>query len=130
MSTVRDPKLLNATFARLVNESDLDALVALYEPDAVHVNDRSPTPERGSEEIARALKALCSLPGRMESRNNFCLVIGELALLRADWRIIGRGDAILAEGSSMEIARRQPDGSWRMVADHATGASLPRISSD
>ncbi|AOY94962.1 hypothetical protein BKK79_24255 [Cupriavidus sp. USMAA2-4] len=36
--------------------------------------------------------------------------------------------ALALAGSSAEIVRRQPDGSWRYVVDHATGASLPRVA--
>jgi len=125
MVKVMHPSDLNATFARLFNARDLAGLLALYEPEAAHLNAQTSDVDTGLPAIEAALRALLAMPGRMASTNNFCIVAGELALLRADWSIDDAGRT-LAAGSSAEIARRQGDGSWRTVIDHAIGASLPR----
>lgn len=130
MAHIADPREMNATFARLFNERKLDGLLSLYEQDAAHYNGRSLTTDVGLPAIGRALQELLALPGRMTSVNNVCLVAGELALLRADWVISDEHGRALAQGSSMEIARRQADGGWKTVIDHALGASLPALELD
>ncbi len=30
-------------------------------------------------------------------------------------------------GSAIEVARRQPDGRWLFIIDHAAGASVPSV---
>lgn len=74
------------------------------------------------------MRALIALSGRVISRNNFSIVSGELALLRADWSNMNSQDKPIAEVSSAEISGRQPDGSWRSVIDHAIGTSLARVA--
>jgi ketosteroid isomerase-like protein len=64
----------------------------------------------------------------MKSTNNFCVVHGDLALLRADWELVGDDGRIVAAGSSAEVVRKQSDGRWLYVIDHA--AALPRTKSE
>lgn len=127
MYTVTEPSRMNETFARAFNSGQRDHLLRLYEGDAVLLADPASTALRGTTAIATALDGLLALEGTMTSRNNFCATWGDLALLRADYEIVdARGRAILG-GSSAEVVRRQPDGSWRYVIDHALGASLPSV---
>lgn len=124
--TVTDPHRMNEAFARAFNSRSLDGLLALYEPGAVLRVDGGDRDLTGPGQIAEALRALLQAPGRMTATNRFCIAQGDLALLRADWEIVAEGGRIVAFGSSAELVRRQPDGAWRYVIDHAMGASLPR----
>jgi ketosteroid isomerase-like protein len=49
---------------------------------------------------------------------------GELALTSSTWSVSGNdadGKAFTANGKSMEVVRRQPDGTWRFVIDNPHG---------
>lgn len=63
----------------------------------------------------------------MLSDNNFCIEYDDIALLRADHAIVDASGATLFSGSSAEVVRRQPDGTWLYIIDHAMGATLPRV---
>lgn len=123
MFKIMTPAATNETFARAFNSRKLDNLLALYEPGAVHVGGVGATPETGIHQIGGALSALLQIPGTMVSVNNFCIENDGIALLRADWKLVGPEGAVIASGSTAEIVRRQPDGSWLYVIDHAAGAS-------
>jgi ketosteroid isomerase-like protein len=125
MFTVKRPNEMNETFARAFNTRDIGNLMLLYEEDAV-LADHTKT-VAGKPAVAEALKALLAIPGTIEGRNNFCIELGELALLRADWRLVGPDGTEVIAGSSAEIVRRQPDGRWLYIIDHAVGASLARL---
>ncbi len=125
MFKIMTPAATHETFARAFNSRNLDNLLALYEPDAVHVGGAGAMPEAGISQISGALSALLQIPGTMVSVNNFCIENGDLALLRADWKLVGPDGAIVASGSTAEIVRRQPDGAWLYIIDHAAGASAP-----
>jgi len=109
--TVTDPRQMNEAFAHAFNSRNPGALFAFYEPDA----------------IAGELRQLLQTPGTMTSKNNFCILQGNLALLRADWEIVDDTGRIIVSGSSVELVRRQSDGRWLYVVDHAAGAGLPRV---
>lgn len=122
------PDQMNAAFAEAFNSGKVENLLALYEPDAVlrtDASDRSPT---GHAAIGEELGRLVEAGGTMRSRNNFCIVHGDIALLRADWELAGGDGAIIASGSSAELVRRQADGRWLYVIDHAVGAVVPRVA--
>jgi ketosteroid isomerase-like protein len=120
-------RAMNETFARAFNSRNLDNLSALYEPGAALRTDGTERTPTGTAEIGAELRLLLLAPGTMVSRNNFCFEHGDLALLRADWALVGEDGTAVASGSSAEVVRRQADGSWLYVIDHATGASLPRV---
>ena len=120
---VMQPDEMNAAFAEAVSSGDVERMLALYEPDAL-LAPRPGERARGHGEIRVALGELLALGGVMESRNVWCMQVGELALLRGEWRL----SATTADGAPLELSsrtaevvRRQPDGSWRYVLDHAFG---------
>lgn len=126
MFKVHAPRDMNPTFARAFNSRSLDNMLALYEPEAVLLTDGSGREARGLKAIAGELTKLLQAPGTMTSVNNFCVVHGDLAMLRADF-ILRDGDNVIVQGSTAELVRRQADGTWLYVIDHAAGASLPPV---
>jgi uncharacterized protein (TIGR02246 family) len=124
---VYKPEDMNSAFAEAFNSGNIDSLVALYEPDAVLV----PLPGRvveGAEAIRAALQELLALKGRMRSENQYALVHGDIALLRAKVHLVGTrpdGSRLELNNHTAEVVRRQPDGSWRYILDHPYGADPP-----
>jgi ketosteroid isomerase-like protein len=125
MFTVERPEAFNVTWARAFNTRELANLLALYEDDAI-LADATRT-VRGKGEIASFLGEFLKVPGTLSGRNNFCLQLGDLALLRADWVLRDPDGNPIISGSSAEIIRRQPEGNWLYAIDHAAGASLPAV---
>jgi uncharacterized protein (TIGR02246 family) len=119
------PKELHRLFVEAFNRRDVETLVDLYEPDAAMV----PKPHqlaRGEEAIRRALEQLLSLKGTFVLTTSYVIEAADLALLRGEWQLNGTGPDgrnIETTGNDIEVARRQADGTWRFVIDHAFGAS-------
>lgn len=126
MFRVHAPQEMNETFARAFNSRKLESLLTLYETDAVHL-DGSGSSATGLDAIGAELARLLEAPGIMVSRNNFCVVHGDVALLRADFALRD-GDRLVASGSTAELVRRQADGTWLYVIDHAAGATVPAVA--
>jgi ketosteroid isomerase-like protein len=115
------PEEMNPAFAAAVNSGDIENLLALYESDAL-LAPRPGERARGTDEIRVALEGLLVLGGTMESRNVYCMQVEGIALLQAEWRLVTTmPDASPLELTSRtaEVVRRQPDGSWLYVVDHA-----------
>jgi len=119
MAKIARPFEINEAFAAAFNSRDPAQLLALYEADAALRPHQSPATVQGREALREALAALTRVPGRMRSRNVFCTECGDIALLKAEWTIEDDAGAVRARGSSVEVARRQPDGGWRYVIDRA-----------
>ncbi len=104
----RDPQDLARFFLERANAGDADGLVALYEPDAVLVGPDGQV-MRGAEAI-RDFYA-----GLLASRPTFVAGEQRPALRRGD---IALTSSRLVNGIvTAEVARRQPDGTWRWAID-------------
>lgn len=119
---VYQPAEMNGAFAAARNAGNLDELLSLYEDGAQLLVDASGTALAGKTAIATELRKLIELPGTMVSNNRFCVEHGDLALLRADFTLTDENGAVIHSGFTAEIIRRQADGTWLYVIDHA-GAS-------
>lgn len=116
----RRPDEVHALFADAFNRADLDALLALYTPDAVLVTGPDSS-ARGHAAIREALAGYLALNGTIVMRTAGVYETGDLALLHCDWTISATGpDGNPAEvrGRSSEVVRRQPDGNWLYVLDN------------
>ncbi len=124
--TERKPVEAHELFEKAFNAADLDALVALYEPNAVLVSGPDQKQHAGHAAIRAALEGFLAMKGKMQLQTRHAVQSGDLALLRCDWRIASTGPdgkPMEMTGSTAEVVRRQSDGSWRYVLDHPFGAS-------
>lgn len=79
----------------------------------------------GIEEIKENLSGLLKLGGKMTAVNKYTIDLGDIALLRAEWKIDTKdekGEDLAINGSSSEIVRKQKDGVWLYIIDHPFGA--------
>jgi ketosteroid isomerase-like protein len=121
---VRRPEEMNGAFADAVNSGDVSRVLGLYESYAL-LAPRPGERAAGLDAIRAALDELLALRGTMVSRNVLCMQVGELALLQGEWQLSGTapdGSPLELSSRTAEVVRRQPDGSWRYVIDHAFGA--------
>jgi ketosteroid isomerase-like protein len=110
-----EPGELHDRVAEAVNTANVDALLALYEPDARLVNDDgSVITERDA--AREVVVGLLSLGGHMDITTRFVIEAGNIALLSNEWHFVA--DDIKMSGITAEVARRQQDGSWRYIVDN------------
>jgi ketosteroid isomerase-like protein len=119
------PEDVQRLFAEAFNSSNIDAVLAVYEPEATLVVPPSGPAVTGLAAIREALEPVLALKGKMVLDTIYCVQAGNVALLRGKWRLTGTdpdGNPVTMEGESAEVARRQPDGRWLYVIDHPMGA--------
>jgi ketosteroid isomerase-like protein len=104
----QEPNDLERFFVERANASDVDGLVALYEPNAVIANGEGEV-ATGSGQIREALvRFVRNQPQLDPSDQAPALCSGDIALTSSR---LSNGDV------TAEIARRQLDGSWLWVVD-------------
>ncbi|NGN67507.1 nuclear transport factor 2 family protein [Streptomyces sp. A7024] len=107
-AAANEPNDLGRYFIERANAGDVDGLVALYEPDAVLAFPPGSL-ATGHAEIRKVYEQfVAAAPVLSPGRQHPALVTGDLALTSTT---LDNGDM------TVEIARRQPDGSWLWVAD-------------
>ena len=119
----RNPEELDRLFSEALNSGNLDALVALYEPQAT----LTPEPGQvvtGAQAIREALSAFVALKPTLTLEVKTLAKTGDIALTSAKWALSGTGpdgNQTTMSGYSVEVSRRQPDGSWLFVIDTPWG---------
>ena len=121
----RKPEECDTLLIEAANRGDLEAAVALYEPNASFVLE--------SGEVVTGLAAVREvMQGFLALKPRFTIEVkavqsgdGSLALTRAKWSMTGTGPdgkPVTMSGNSTEVVRRQSDGTWRFVIDNPRGA--------
>jgi uncharacterized protein (TIGR02246 family) len=111
-------------FAEALEQGDLEQMLSLYEPDATF----APTPGAavsGAAAIRSALEPFLAIEPHMTGQIEKVLVAGDTALVANRWSLRGTspdGEPIELGGTSADVLRRQPDGSWRIAIDDPWGA--------
>ena len=119
-----EPEHIHGLFEQAFNAGDIDALVALYEPDAALVPQPGTIAE-GPAAIRESLRWFLDRGGQISLETKLVLRVGELAYLANRWSLTGGtmpdGSPAELAATTAEVARRQPNGSWLYVIDNAWG---------
>jgi uncharacterized protein (TIGR02246 family) len=117
------PEELDELFVQALNSGDLDALVALYEPQACF----NPEPGQvvtGPQAIRETLSGFLAMNPKLTLEVKTLNQTSDIALTTANWHLTGTGpdgNPVDMRGQSVEVSRRHPDGTWRFVIDNPFG---------
>lgn len=117
----QSPEQLHRVFQEAFNRHDVESVVALYEPAAVMVGPSGPA--QGTDAIRERYRNFFAMRPTIDLQTLDVNVAGELAMLHGRWTLRGsvpEGTAIHREGRNTEVVRRQADGRWLFVIDHAS----------
>lgn len=114
----RKPEECETLFFEAMNRGDLEAAVALHEPNAVTV-------QKSGEVITGLAATRDLLRGFLALTPRFTVEVnavhsgdGSLALTHVKWSLIGTdsdGKPVAMSGKNTELVRRQPDETWRFA---------------
>jgi uncharacterized protein (TIGR02246 family) len=122
--TADSPEQVLELFARALNDRDVDAAIALYEPEATFA-PRPGEEASGLPAIRGALEQFAALKPRLNGEITKVLTAGGVALVQNRWQLEGTqadGTPVEMHGHSADVLRRAPDGGWRIVIDDPWGA--------
>lgn len=122
---MRQPEEIHLRFVTAFNSGDIDAIMALYEPQATLVPQPGQVVQ-GRDAIRQALLQFLALKGTLQVKHIFTVHgPGGIALVRGQWKLTGtgpEGQPIEMAGQSMEVLHQQPNGEWLYAVDHPFGA--------
>lgn len=104
-------------FEQHLNAGDLDAVMLMYEPDARFVSRTGETLV-GRDAIRKVLAELVEAKTQFHSRVVRTVIVGDIAQLCTDFdgaREDDSGKTVPVSARAIEVLRRQPDGSWKLI---------------
>jgi uncharacterized protein (TIGR02246 family) len=110
-------------FEQRFNAGDLDAVMALYEPDARFVA-RSGEVLIGHERIREALGKLIGAQTQFRSRVVRAVTVADVAQLSTDFEGTATDDSgktVAIRNKAIEVLRRQPAGDWKLIMGDPNG---------
>jgi ketosteroid isomerase-like protein len=120
----QQPDQVIEEFVKHFNAGDLDGLLDnLYEGDAVLVPEPGPATISGTAALREVLQAFIGMNGTMKIVSATAYPHGDIALTHSHWRLdVPDGEGM--EGTTAEVVRRQPDGSWKYAIDNPWGGAV------
>ena len=120
MNLPKRPEDAHATLAAAFNTGNVATVLSMYDFNGIIVPEPG-KPVSGKENFEEAIKAILSIKGKMEIKTVYCLQTGNLAVGRSEWNITD-GNEVKVSAKGIEVMKQQPDGSWKIIIDHAFGA--------
>jgi uncharacterized protein (TIGR02246 family) len=110
-------------FEQHFNSGDLDAVMALYEPEARFVT-RSGETLVGQDSIRKVLAGLIAAKTQFRSRVVRAVTVGDIAQLYTDFEgttVDSSGNTVPVHSKAIEVLHRQPDGGWKLIVGDPNG---------
>ena len=106
------PEQLSQLFSQAIGRGDLEAVMALYEPGAVFLT-QSGDLRSGTDAIRQEMAPLADMKPDFKINVDNVVSTGDIALMYDTWSVSNPQSS----GRAIEVARRQPDGTWLYVVD-------------
>jgi uncharacterized protein (TIGR02246 family) len=122
---VLEPARLPFAFEDALNSGDVEAVLALFSPDATMrtlTGEILTSPEELRAEITRTVAAKTSLT----NKPRFCLTGEDTALIVVGWALEATtpdGTRATPTGTTANVARQSADGSWRFTVLNPLGTA-------
>jgi len=122
------PEECDRLLFKIIETGDLEAALELYEQDAVFVVSPGQvvTGHAAIREVLQGMMAVNST-GKLDAVTSVPSADGTVAFTRAKGSSTGPGpdgEPVTTSFHSIEVVRKQPDGTWRIVIDDPNGIGL------
>jgi ketosteroid isomerase-like protein len=109
--SARSPEEICRLFQQAMAAGDLDAVLSVYDAEIAFLNQAGEV-KQGLEELRKELAPLAAARARFEFSIRQIIRSGDIALMHTDWQVTSPQPMFTY---AIEVARRQPDGTWRWL---------------
>ena len=109
--SAKNPEEICRLFQRYMADGDLDSVLSLYDEDATFVKQTGDV-TKGRRALKAELSPLSAKKPLFDYEIKQVVEAGDIALMHTKWNASG-AEPITAY--AIEVARRQPDGTWRWL---------------
>jgi ketosteroid isomerase-like protein len=111
------PREIADCVSAYLQDGNLDGISTLFHPDCQIFFPPDQPPRIGIAGARAAFEDFLDIRTSIESHVFSEVIIGDIALLRANWRVIAPDGSVLAEGQSTEVAKKLSNGGWGYLID-------------
>ncbi|MFZ5862013.1 MAG: YybH family protein [Nitrospirota bacterium] len=109
-----------------LNNGNLEAALALYDPQAVMVAEPGQV-VTGKAALRKALQGFIALRPTIRSVKRAVVETGDVAQYCGEWTLAGTdptGKLVSMSGKSSDVLCKQADGTWKIVVDNPWGTGI------
>jgi uncharacterized protein (TIGR02246 family) len=121
---IQKPEEVLEVVAQAINSGDVDAQMAIYEPDAYFNFEPGQGPVTGIQAIREAFTGFLAMKPNITMKLISCNQAGDIAVIRNAWHLTCTGqdgNPMEMTGQTVSVLRRQPDGNWLVLVDNPYG---------
>jgi uncharacterized protein (TIGR02246 family) len=107
----KSPEEICRIFQQYMAEGDIDSVLSVYDPEAVFLN-QSGEVKKGEEGLRQELAPFAAKKASFEFNIRQVIQSGNIALMHTEWKVSSPQQMSVY---AIEVARRQPDGTWRWL---------------
>jgi ketosteroid isomerase-like protein len=107
----KTPEEICSLFRQYMAEGDIDSVLSIYDPEVVFLN-RARETRKGLEELREELAPFAAVKAIFDYKNTQVIQSGDIALMHTQWKVSAPEPMSVY---AIEVARRQPDGTWRWL---------------
>lgn len=104
-----------------LQDGDIDGIVTMFHPDCHVFFPPNEPPSIGLDGARAAFESLISARPQIVSEVVSEVIVGDIALLRANWRAVMPDRTVIGQGQSIEVAKRLENGGWGYLIDCPNG---------
>ena len=120
------PQEMLDAFLERFNAGDVEGVLAHYESDAAFVDEPGKVVQ-GTDALRESLSKFIAMKSTLTLVKTETILAGDIGTNCAKWTLTGTGpdgEPVSMEGVAIDVIRRQPDGSWKMVIDNPWGPAI------
>jgi|SRR5918992_1887825 ketosteroid isomerase-like protein len=106
----KSPEEICRLFQQYMAKGDIDAVLSVYDPEAVFLNQSGEV--KTGEALRQELAAFAGTKAIFDFNIKQVIQSGDIALMHTEWKVSSPQQMSVY---AIEVARRQPDGTWRWL---------------
>lgn len=111
------PREIADCVSAYLQEGNLEGITSMFHPDCQIFFPPDQPPQIGIAGARAAFEAFLALRPEIKS-DVFCeVIVGDIAMLRANWSVVAPDGTVIAEGQSTEVAKKIENGGWGYLID-------------
>ena len=117
--SANSPEEICRLFQQYMAEGDIDSVLSVYDPEAVFLNQSGVV--KSGEALRQELAPFAAMKAVFDFNIKQVVRSGDIALMHTEWKVSSPQQMSVY---AIEVARRQPDGTWRwLIGDPFTVGS-------